>query len=311
MKTLILNLALILVMMLFSCKQKSNELDSDSINVANIDIAPPSASMEYSADLNAPPPPVKEMVKFAPPEVKDDAVETNDLTSNSPTKKSVAKKIIKDGNISVKAKDIAASKKGIDETVKKLNAYYEVEDLQNNDQSTSYDLKIRVPSINFEKLIAAIEGGKDEITSKSIQARDVTEEFMDIETRLSNKREYLKRYKELLAKALKVDDILAIEENIRVLQEEIESSEGRLKYLGDQVAYSTLNLNIYKEKAFVYKAPEEDKFSERVKKSLGNGWSSVVNFVLWLITIWPFIIVMLVLFFAVRRFIKKWRSKKK
>ncbi len=297
-------------MMLFSCKPKSNGFDSDSISVAAIDLMPPaSASMEYGTALNSPPP-VKEVVRFSPPNIKDDAVETDPITAQ-PSKKTTVKKIIKDGSISVNAKDIVSSKKGMDETVKKLNAYYEVEDLQNNDQSTSYDLKIRVPSINFEKLIAAIEGGKDEITSKSIQARDVTEEFMDIETRLSNKREYLKRYKELLAKALKVDDILAIEENIRVLQEEIESSEGRLKYLSDQVAYSTLNLNIFKEKAYIYKAPEEDKFSERVKKSLSNGWASVVNFVLWLITIWPFIIVLIVLFFVVRRFIKRWRNKRK
>lgn len=298
-------------MMLFSCKQKSHEFDYDSVSVANIDLTPPaSASMEYGTALSSPPPPVKEVVKFVEPVIKDDAVETDPPPSKS-SNKSTVKKIIKDGSISVNAKDIVASKKGIDETVKKLNAYYEVEDLQNNDQSISYDLKIRVPSISFEKLIAAIEGGKDEITSKSIQARDVTEEFMDIETRLGNKREYLKRYKELLSKALKVDDILAIEENIRVLQEEIESSEGRLKYLSDQVAYSTLNLNIYKEKAYIYKAPEEDKFSERVKKSLSNGWASVVNFVLWLITIWPFIIVLLVLFFVVRRFVKRWRSKRK
>lgn len=197
------------------------------------------------------------------------------------------------------------SKTSMDAIVKELNAYYEVEDLQNNDQKISYNLKIRIPSDNFEKLINAIETGKDEITSKSIQARDVTEEYVDIETRLINKRGYLKRYQELLTRAKSVEDVLAIEENIRTLEEEIESKVGRLKYLSDQIAFSTLDLNLYKEKEYVYKTPREDKFSERVKKASSDGWSSIVEFSIWIINIWPVITIMLISIFFVRKFIKR------
>jgi len=258
------------------------------------------------------PPVLEETVKFTPPTIADEEVveAENSKTETLGDKSTVSKKkIIKDGNISVKTNDINSSKKGIDDLLKKLNAYYESEDLQNNDQAISYDLKIRVPAVNFEKLISNIENGKDEIKSKSIQARDVTEEYVDIETRLTNKREYLKRYKELLSKASTVKDILAIEENIRTLQEEIESKEGRLKYLSDQVSFSTLEINLYKEKEFIYKPQPQDKFSERVKTSLSNGWTSVVNFVLWTITIWPYIILTLVGFFVIRRVIKKRKSR--
>lgn len=259
------------------------------------------------------PPALEESIKFTPPTIAADeeVVEPDNSRNETLGDKSTVskKKIIKDGNISVKTNDIIASKKGIDDLLKKLNAYYESEDLQNNDQTISYDLKIRVPADNFEKLISSIENGKDEIKSKSIQARDVTEEYVDIETRLTNKREYLKRYKDLLSKASTVKDILAIEENIRTLQEEIESKEGRLKYLSDQVSFSTLDINLYKEKEFIYKPQPKDKFSERVKKSLSNGWTSVVDFVLWTITIWPYIILTLVSYFIVRRVIKKRKSR--
>lgn len=220
------------------------------------------------------------------------------------------KKIIKDGSISIETKNIAESKKSLDAFLKTLGAYYDKEDLQNNDEQTSYDLQIRIPSNNFEKLIAGIESGKDEVKSKSIQARDVTAEFIDIEARLANKREYLKRYKELLARASTVKDILSIEENIRVLMEEIESREGRLKYLADQVSLSTLNINLYQVKAFVYKPQPQDKFSERVKTSLSNGWTSVVNFLLWVITVWPQFLLIILAFLAIKRFIKKRKARK-
>ena len=77
---------------------------------------------------------------------------------------------------------------------------------------------MRVPSKNFEALLKASEKAEREITNKNINARDVTEEYVDGETRLKSKKLFRTRYNQLLEKAVKVDDILAIEENIRVLQ---------------------------------------------------------------------------------------------
>lgn len=219
------------------------------------------------------------------------------------------KKIIKDGNMSIIVNDIVASKTSLDKLLIKFNAYYESENLYNTDQSISYSLKIRIPYNNFEKLIQAIESGQDEVKNKRIDARDVTEEFIDIESRLENKRAYLIRYKELLAKATQVKDILEIEENIRVLQEEIESVEGRLKYLSNQISLSTLDINLVKEKEFIFKATPKDKFSERLKTSLSNGWHSVVDAVLWLITLWPLMLVLLLILLFIRRFVKRRRIK--
>ena len=156
-----------------------------------------------------------------------------------------------------------------------------------------------------------VENGTDELQSKDVQSRDVTADFMDIETRLSNKRQYLKRYQELLSKAYTVKDIIEIEENIRNLQEEIESSVGRLAYLADQVSYSTLNVKLYIENDYVFKPEEQDNFLERFKSSLSDGWNSIVNFLLWTIAIWPFIILGVVLLYVVRPWWRKRRAAKK
>ncbi|OUL63599.1 DUF4349 domain-containing protein [Flavobacterium sp. AJR] len=286
-------LSIIILVLAASCNSNSNETSNDA-KVMAMEIPPP------------PPPSTGSDTNY-----KDKKEVSEDKNTEPETIKPVVKekKIIKDGTVSVKTNDIAASKKNIDELIKKLNGYYEVEDLQNTDQSISYDLKIRVPADNFEKLISNIENGKDELTSKSIQARDVTEEFVDITTRLANKREYLKRYKELLSKASTVKDILAIEENIRVIEEEIESTEGRLKYLSDQVSFSTLNLNLYKEKEYIYKAREQDKFSERIKNSISEGWTSIVDFLLWLFSIWPFIILITGIIYIFRKIRRKRKNQ--
>ena len=99
--------------------------------------------------------------------------------------------------------------------------------------------------------------------------------------------------------------MLAIEENIRTLQEEIESKEGRLKYLNDQVNYSTLDINIFKTKEFVYKPDQQDNFLERVKKSMSSGWNSFVDFFIFLLKIWPLYILAIIIFSLIRLYKSK------
>lgn len=296
MKKQLIILSLSSLTLLFACNKKSEErVGADETTVENMKA--PAMAATVNADMEIPD---EKRMDFSP------------SSANSPIQNNATinkKKIIKDGNISIKTKDIVVSKASLDELVKQYNGYYENEDLQNNDQLISYNLRVRVPSDNFEKIISTLENGKDEITNKNIQARDVSEEYYDVESRLVSKREYLNRYKALLAKASTVKDILAIEENIRVLQEEIESSVGRLKYLNDQVSYSTLNVNLFKEKDFIYKPQSQDKFLERVKKSLSNGWNSIVSALLWIISIWPLIVSLMIVYYVVRRFRKNRKSE--
>ena len=125
----------------------------------------------------------------------------------------------------------------------------------------------------------------------------MTDQFIDLETRLETKRNYLIRYKDLLKKAGNVKEILEIEERIRVLAEEIESTTGRLKYLNDLVDYSTLDLQIFKPKDFKYTPGMRDKFTERLKQSLSKGWFGFVDFLLFFIRVWPvWLIITLILF---------------
>jgi len=273
MKTTILYVALAFLMI--ACHPKTEaelELDTE-MNIMNCSLAPATDASEPSMNT---------MVKFVPPVIKkDDAIEAEPKTST--TKSTKSKKIIKDGSIVIKVKDIEAAKKHIDAVIKKYDSYYESEEFQNYDNKTRYILKIRIPSKQFENFLGAAENGEGQITSKTINARDVTEEYVDGEIRLNSKRLFRNRYNELLTKAGKVVDILAIEENIRVLQEEIESTEGRLKFLDDQVLYSTIDLTLLTEKEINKDEEKTETFKEKIKWSLATGWASVVTLTLWCI----------------------------
>lgn len=248
---------------------------------------------------------LKEKVLFTPPDIGGTYVQTFSNGSSEPsTNKPVNKKmIIKDGTISFKTTNLAKAKTQLDSVIKRFGAYYDKEEFSNDDNQSSFNLSIRIPSVYFESFLTQIERSELELLTKSITARDVTTEFIDTETRLNNKKAYLKKYNELLVRANSIKDILQLQENIRALQEEIESSEGQLKYLLDQVGYSTLNLELIYKKDYVYKPQNQDSFFELIKRSLTGGWQSVKNLALFLIQSWPYLVLAAILFtwFKIRK----------
>lgn len=220
----------------------------------------------------------------------------------------IKKKIVKDGSMTLVVEQLEQAKNRVDTLVKNYGAYYENESLNDYDEQSSYDLKIRVPSIQFEAFVQALEQGGGEVRFKEIKARDVTDEFIDLETRLQNKKAYLKRYNELLGKANSVKDILEIEEKIRAIEEEIESTTGRLNYLSDQVSYSTLDLSVFKVKDLPYYTQRTGTFVTKLKHSVVNGWYSFVDIILFLFRIWPFWLILVPLIYLWR---KRHRTKAK
>lgn len=219
----------------------------------------------------------------------------------------VMKKIIKDGRLGIKVSKLKEAKMNVDTLVRNMGGYYDKESLNNNDYSIEYNLIIRVPSNKLEILIDKIEKGEGEVAYKEIDARDVTEEFIDLETRLSNKRQYLAKYQELLKNAKSIKEILDIQEKIRGLEEEIESTTGRLKYLNNLVDYSTLDLNISQKKDYKYIPDYRGNFSGKLKQSVVRGWYGFVDFLLFLISNWA----ILILFTALIYFWMKYRKYRK
>lgn len=140
--------------------------------------------------------------------------------------------------------------------------------------------------------------GKD-VDNLAVQVQDVTEEYIDAEARLKNKRELEARYRELLKQAKTISDILAIESNLNQVRSDIESIEGRLNYLKNQVSFGTIQLRYYQHKE------KEDGFFAKVGPAISNGWSSLLKFLIGLLHIWPFLLLAALGFWVVRRMTKR------
>ncbi len=218
-------------------------------------------------------------------------------------------KIIKDGVIDLEVKNINEVKKSLDVVVKKLNAYYEIDEYSSSDYNSNYNIKIRIKSDNFEALTDGIQGLNAIVKHKDIRARDVTEEYTDTESRLNSGKAYIVRYKDLLTKAHNIKDIIEIENIIQEKQAEIEANEGRLKLLNDQIAYSTLTINITENHEF-YNAKSKENFLSKIGNAFKQGLDILLSIILTLITLWPILLFMVVPFIYRKRIIGYFRRER-
>ena len=196
----------------------------------------------------------------------------------------IERMLIKTGNLTVQVDDVKASREAIVKITEKLGGYHSEERMENFGDRLNVYLTIRVPSKNYDSLVTRVEGLAEKTDSKSVNIQDVTEEFIDVEARLQTKKELEARYREILKQARSVDEILSVESNLNNVRAEIESMEGRLKYLRSQVAYSTLSLNFYQPTSTDF------GFFGRLGEGIKNGWTNLLAFIVGLVNIWPFVL---------------------
>jgi hypothetical protein len=108
-------------------------------------------------------------------------------------------------------------------------------------RQTNSAITIRVPVARFHEAIGRIEKIGD-ITARDIQAEDVTQEHFDLQVRIKSARAVRERLEQLLARATKVDESIAIERELERVVGEIERLEGRLQYLQDRARFSTISV---------------------------------------------------------------------
>ncbi|MCB0705779.1 MAG: DUF4349 domain-containing protein [Saprospiraceae bacterium] len=221
--------------------------------------------------------------------------QATDGTAQSADLPEITRKIIKTADYRIRVNSVEESTTRIENLVTEYGGYITAQEVNSSSYELNGTISIRVPAEKFDALLEAL-GGEAEFTNyKRVEARDVTEEYVDIETRLATKKEVRDRYVDILRnKAKTVEEVLLAEEQIRVIQEEIESREGRLRFLKDRVSMSTINLNIYQlieyqEEPSVYKR----NFWGELKDNIVDGGALIRDIFLGLVSIWPLILLLL------------------
>jgi polyhydroxyalkanoate synthesis regulator phasin len=265
MKPTTLLLLFLLTLVLPSCHQQQPEQEV----MAEVDL------------MQVPPPPEAKLASMPPQKVPEPSIE---------------RKIIKEGFISFETRDAKETAQQIAWAVDRYKGYITEDVTTDYETRLDHRVTIRVPASQFDALLETIAQGADEVKSKNISAKDVTEEYVDVVSRIKTKKELEARYQQLLQKATKVEEMLSIEREMGTLRTDIESMEGRLRYLKDRVAFSTLTVNYYEI------APVSSGFWDRLRVALGDGWDNMLEFMVAVVGLWPLVVLGVIALLLLKRF---------
>jgi hypothetical protein len=143
------------------------------------------------------------------------------------------------------------------------------------DQVRAAMLEIRVPAQRYDEAVAAL-GAIGKVETTQTNAQDVGEEFVDVTARVENARKLEARLIELLANRTgRLQDVLSVERELSRVRTEIDQLEGRIRFLKNRVALSTLTVNLHEPQPLIGNTPGENPIAAAVRAA----WRNFVGFV--------------------------------
>lgn len=178
----------------------------------------------------------------------------------------VDRKIIYVADVSLVVDDFAETQREIPKLVQRYDGYL-AEAVVNRTEGVhpSGRWTARIPVQSYQAFLDALEQlGIPERRNQT--AQDVTEEYVDLEARASNKKRLEERILDLLAKREgKIEDILEVERELSRVREEIERMEGRMRYLQNRVALTTVSISAREERDYV--PPQAPSLAGRIQRA--------------------------------------------
>ena len=170
-------------------------------------------------------------------------------------------------------------------------------------------ISIRVPAEQFTMAMDELRDLAERVEDENTQSRDVTEEYVDLESRLRNLEAGEKQLLDFMEKAEKLEDVVNVFRELSSVRERIEVTWGRMQYLERTSAMSLINVNlrpVSSPEPVVkpgWSLQENIKSALRGLSSVGQGLASAGIWLLVLSPVW--LPILLISFFLGRRLLKK------
>ena len=180
----------------------------------------------------------------AAPAAEEFAAGEASVSGDWPAQGDFDRKIVKTAELGIRAKNVRESAAQAQQVAAQFGGSVLSSQIDGGDGSTSAALVLSVPSPEFEKALDELRGIGKEVTTDTVSGEDVTEEFVDLESRERNLLAAEQSLLKLYDRAQSVNDALSIERELTNIRGQIEQVQGRMQYLEERTAYSQISLNI-------------------------------------------------------------------
>lgn len=185
------------------------------------------------------------------------------------------RKIIYNASMELESKQFEAARDAVLQAAARANGYVqESSEGGNAERGTRWiNYTFRIPSEHYNDFLASASGAGN-LLSKSESTQDVTADYVDIEARLESLRTQESRLLELAGQAEKLEDLLAIEEQLTQVRYQIESYTGQRRVYDSLISYSTVEVHLSEVQALT---PTDPSFATQVGAAFRGSWNNFVE----------------------------------
>ncbi|WP_051777286.1 DUF4349 domain-containing protein [Streptomyces violaceorubidus] len=153
------------------------------------------------------------------------------------------------------------------------------------DESTTRDAEghertevtLRVPVERYEDVLDELEGA-GKLLRRDAKAEDVTDQVVDVDSRVKSQRASVARVRALMDRATKLSDVVTLEGELSTRQAELEALLARQAALKDRTSLATITLSL-SETPVEHEEKKDD--DPGFMDALAGGWDAFVTMLRW------------------------------
>ncbi|HZG88269.1 DUF4349 domain-containing protein [Paenibacillus sp.] len=188
-----------------------------------------------------------------------------------------ARMLIYNANVTMEVQSYAEAYTAVQNLIHLSGGYIVRYSEQSVEAEKSGSFTIKVPAHDFSGFMDRLEQIPNTDLNRSMNAQDVTEEFVDLEARLKAKQLVESKYLQYMEQASRAEDLIRFTNELAVIQEDIERMKGRMRYLQQNVDYSTVELRIYEPRAGAAALNGDTGLGERMEAAIRNSLNALTT----------------------------------
>jgi hypothetical protein len=196
-------------------------------------------------------------------------------TSFQSHKDIVSRLVIKSGWLNLVVKDVLDVAKKIAKFAEENGGWVVSSNISEQEKVPSGSITVRVPAEKFDEAKEYFRGLAVRVAEESVQAQDITEEYVDLRSRLKNLEAAETQLLELMKRSGTINDILQVQRELTNVRGQIEQIKGRMQYLEQSVKMSSITVNLALSEELLPIPPAE---KWRPKYVWLQAWKNVLTF---------------------------------
>ena len=156
----------------------------------------------------------------------------------------VERLIIRDADLDIVARDTESLVEEVDALAEELDGYVIESTISEYQEGKEAYLRLRVPADRLDQALDRIRDLAMEVRRENISGEDVTDEYVDLQSRLRHLEATGERLLTFMEEAEDTEAALSVYDRLQNIQAQIEQTRGRMQYLEQSAAMATITLNI-------------------------------------------------------------------